>query len=108
MMRFALLLCSIAMVSMLALPANAQEEEYQPDPPYDGPCIGSNDPYCGGGGGGGGTFGCYRCRWFEYPLDEHGAWECYQVTLLPGEPQAWAQCTQHATGCTTSQLCYVT
>jgi len=110
MKRLALFLCFLALVVLATTPAWAQEEEYQPDPPYEGPCIGSNDPYCGGGGssGGGGSLGCNRCRYFLYPLDEYGQWECYPVTVQPGDPPAWSQCTPHASGCTLTQLCYVT
>ena len=69
MTRVSVLLCLLTLVAVLAPPASAQEEEYQPDPPYDGPCIGSNDPYCGGGSGGGAgdPADCFICETGLWP-----------------------------------------
>jgi len=109
MKKSAFLLSLVALVAFLvAAPATAQEEEHQPDPPYDGPCIGSNDPYCSGGGGGGGvTFGCSVCEYIpDGPDGEPGGWQCWESN----DPAAirYSDCVPVQNGCNAGGYCYLT
>lgn len=63
------LFVQVVLLCVLAVGVSALEEEHQPDPPYDGPCIGSNDPYCSDGGDGdaGDPTDCYKCETGNWP-----------------------------------------
>lgn len=107
MKRSDILLCLVVLVALFSLPAAAQEEEHQLDPPYDGPCIGPNDPYCGGGGGGGGVnLGCSECQYVpDGPDGEPGGWQCWESN----DPAAfrYTDCVELPNGCDVGGYCYL-